>query len=125
MAAKHMKAMQLLGIKRQFLPKSDIFATMAVRLLDDVRSARPESLCNRAIYRFFPAHNPVQVSAINAGVPSKGGLPPSRSIAILSKSTTSLSSNTSAALPSPLERARARLLSSDLAMGYPHILIEQ
>ena len=55
MPAKNMSAMQLVGMKRQFLPTSDIFATMPAR-------------------RFFPAQNPVQVSAISAGVPSKGGL---------------------------------------------------
>jgi len=41
MSAKHMSAMQLFGMKRQFLPTSDIFATpkLAVRSLDDVASA--------------------------------------------------------------------------------------
>jgi hypothetical protein len=39
MPARNMSAMQLSGIKRQFLRTSDIFATprLAVRSLDDVR----------------------------------------------------------------------------------------
>ena len=74
MAAKHMNAMQLLGIKRQFLPKSDIFATMAVRLLNDVPPCEAREPLQSCQTQVFPAHNPVRVSAINAGVPSKGGL---------------------------------------------------
>jgi len=49
MPAKNMIAMQPLGIKSQFLPTSDIFATpkLAVRSLDDVRLAKIDKLRNR------------------------------------------------------------------------------
>jgi hypothetical protein len=49
MPAKNMIALQLLGIKIQFLPTSDILATpkLAVRSLDDVRLAKPDKLRNR------------------------------------------------------------------------------
>jgi hypothetical protein len=45
-----MIAMQPLGIKSQFLPTSDIFATpkLAVRSLDDVRLAKPTSFATAA-----------------------------------------------------------------------------
>jgi hypothetical protein len=50
MPAKNMIAMQPLGIKSQFLPTSDIFATpkLAVRSLDDVRLAKPTSFATAA-----------------------------------------------------------------------------
>jgi hypothetical protein len=71
-----MSEMQLLDIKRQFLPTSGILATPkpAVRSVDDVHFPKPETLCNRATRRFFAVQNSVQVSAINAGVLSKGAL---------------------------------------------------
>jgi hypothetical protein len=77
MPAKNMSAMQPFGIKRQFLPTSGILATpkLAVRSPDDVHSPKPETLCNRATRRFFAVQNSVQVSVINAGVPSKSVLP--------------------------------------------------
>src|SRR6516164_2255143 len=71
-----MSAMQLLGIKRQFLPISGILATPKLAVsLDDVHFPKPETLCNRATRRFFAVQNSVQVRAINAGVPSKSVLP--------------------------------------------------
>jgi hypothetical protein len=52
MPAKNMSAMQLFGMKRQFLPTSDIFATpkLAVPSLDDVRLAKPDKLRNRGAH---------------------------------------------------------------------------
>jgi hypothetical protein len=70
-----MSAVQLLDIKRQFLPTSGILATPKLAVsLDDVHFPKPETLCNRATRRFFAVQNSAQVSAINAGVPRKGAL---------------------------------------------------
>jgi hypothetical protein len=56
-----MSAMQLFGMKRQFLPTSDIFATpkLAVRSLDDVRLAKPDKLRNRGAHSSPAGQNPV------------------------------------------------------------------
>ncbi len=62
MPAKNMSPMQLSGMKRQFLPTSDIFATpkLAVRSLDD------DKLRNRGA--------PTSPADCDAVVPRKGGL---------------------------------------------------
>jgi hypothetical protein len=61
MPAKNMSAMQLFGMKRQFLPTSDIFATpkLAVRSRDDVRLAKPDKLRNRGAHSSPAGQNPV------------------------------------------------------------------
>src|SRR5262252_6664885 len=70
-----MSAVQLLDIKRQFLPTSGILATPKLAVsLDDVHFPKPETLCNRATRRFFAVQNSVHVSVINAGAPFKGVL---------------------------------------------------
>jgi hypothetical protein len=47
-----MIALHPFGIKSQFLPTSDIFATtkLAVRSLDDLRLAKPDKLRNRGVF---------------------------------------------------------------------------
>jgi hypothetical protein len=56
-----MSAMQLFGMKRQFLPTSDIFATpkLAVRSLDDARLAKPDKLRNRGAHNSPAGQNRV------------------------------------------------------------------
>jgi hypothetical protein len=67
-AREKMTAMDSFGIKNPISAASDIFATAGFqcRSLDDTHPAKPESLRNRVIHRFFAAQNSVQVTAIDA-----------------------------------------------------------
>jgi hypothetical protein len=69
----------------------------------------PTSSAIAAPTALLAGQNRVKLTPINAVGLAKADWLLLRSVAIFSKSTASLSSNTSAVLPSPLERARARL----------------